>query len=151
MLIQILLFGVLIYFSFRLTRHYAGRLSSLPDARDWIFVILALFFNGFFGIQLYNLPFWVIIDDQEKTLVVKRLFQRPQTIATRDISCYQTTTIKSRRLSYFGIFIVQAGQKKILFSDLNLSDYTVILTFLDREKIENDGEEPFSIFYFFGG
>jgi len=118
---------------------------TLPNKliRDYsILVAIGVFNIGFF-LELCFLPFWVVIDDELKTLVVKYLIIPSKTIKITDIEGYSTVTIKSRSRGYLGIILHLPSNKQVLMSDMTFDNYTPIKTFLDSLNVKQLGEEDY--------
>ncbi|MCR8558868.1 hypothetical protein KXD93_14525 [Mucilaginibacter sp. BJC16-A38] len=140
-ILQIILFVALLYFIYGVIFPKGKHHLHDQAAKDWLLVLVALVFNIGFLIKLYSMPFWVIIDDESKTLTFKYLKLPPKNISIYDITGYATTTMKDRSQSYFGIYIYLDEGNRILLSDKTFYDYSPVERFLEQLKVKNLGEE----------
>jgi hypothetical protein len=114
------------------------------NVNRWLIFLGLVCLNIVLFLQIYFLPFGLVIDDELKTLELKYLMVKPKVIKVFDITGYSTTTIKSRTTEYLGIFIYLSNSKKVLISDLTFENYTPVQVFLDDLKVNSLGEEKFS-------
>jgi hypothetical protein len=151
-LLQILLLGVLLFAIYKTIKIYThgGHLLTNVPFMIWFLGFAVLTLNIDYFLQLLFLPFWVIIDDESKSLEIKYLIMKSKVIEVHDITSYSTTVINLGRLSYFGIIMYLPKGKQILLSDLTLDNYTPVEALLTDLKVENLGEKKFSfISYYF--
>jgi hypothetical protein len=149
--LQIVLILCLSFYCYLVFLPNGRHLISLQHQKDCCLLFLFFVFTLIAGIRLLFMPFWVFIDDENKTLKVKYLLSGPKLFNLRDITGYSTTAIKSRSQSSYGIFINLAKGKKILLSEINLDDYYAVELFLNTSHVKNDGEYPFSFISYYIG
>ena len=147
---QILLLIGLLYMIFLLMHPTGKHKFHSQVIIDWAFgfIILSLNFRNLY--QLYFTPFWVIIDNEMKTLEIKYLISKSKVVDPKDITGYSSTFIKgwsSKSMNYFGMFLYLIDGTKILLSDQSLVTYTPIEIFLNEIGVKNLGEEKYSFFY----
>jgi hypothetical protein len=147
--VQIVLFVVLLYFVYVIVNPKGIHLQHTQVIPDRLFGLLVLVFNIGFFLQLLYMPFWVTIDDELKTLEIKYLILPKKVLSLYDIISYNTTTIRSKNSSCFGVILNLAGEKKILLSDLNFENYTPVEVFLNKFDVKNQGEESFSFISYY--
>ena len=140
-IVQIGVFVALLYFIYILVYPHGKHHFHEQVVKDWLFAIVFLVLNIGLFLKLYSTPFWVIIDDESKTLTLKYLMLPPQNISAHEIAGYATTTIKGRSESYFGIYVHLTAGNRILLSDKTFYDYSPIERFLEQEKVKKLGEE----------
>jgi len=92
-------------------------------------------------LPLYYTPFWVIIDDDAKTLQIKYLMVKPLTVGLKNITAYSNTTLRTRGGAMYGIYVYLSNGAKILFNDMNVDNYNLIEIFLSQQNVKNLGEE----------
>ena len=109
--------------------------------RDWLFGMVFLVMTVAFFLKLYFMPFWVIINDEFKTLEIRYLMLKPKVVGLMDMDYYCSITIKSRSQSYFGIYLHLSDGSRILFSDLSFDNYTPIEVFLSEQKVKKMDDE----------
>lgn len=143
---QIVLLVVLGYFVYRLITDAQLYQPREPVGKGWFFAVLILALNISSFFQLYFLPFWIIIDDDLKTLQIKYLMKKPKVVGKHDIAFYCDTTIKLRRSDCFGLFLHLSNGKRILISDLTFDNYMPVELFLIAIKIKKMDEESYSAF-----
>jgi hypothetical protein len=97
--------------------------------------------------QLWVLPFWVIIDDEQNTITAKFVFKQASTFGINDIISYSNAVITARSSSTDAIFIYLNNGKRIILSDLNLDDFRTLERFLIAQKVKNSEEKKLSIFF----
>jgi hypothetical protein len=91
--------------------------------------------------ETFFLPFWVIIDDEFKTLEIKYPMLKTKVVRLMDMDNYCSTTIKSISQSYFGIYLHLSDGRRILFSDLSFDNYIPIEVFLNKLKVKKMDDE----------
>jgi hypothetical protein len=140
-ILQIISFAALCYFAYALILPKGKHIFHEQQARDWsfLFIFLVMTTGGF--IKLYFFITGVIIDDKAKVLEIKYLFLPTQKIHLSDISGYSTTIIKSKSSGYQGIYLHLSDGKKLLLSDLNLTDSFPVELFLGDSGVKKMGEE----------
>jgi len=129
-ILQVALFAGLCYLIYVIMFPKGTHLYHEQKVRDWLFGLGCLVANVVLFFRLYFLVSGVIMDDQLKMLEIKYWFLPSQTIRLTDIAGYSDTVIKGRSSSYQGIYIHLNEGKKILLSDLNLTDSFPVEMFL---------------------
>jgi len=126
--------------------HRAGfRLNMLPFAIIPIFfVYVAIRFIP----KFFAMPFWVVVDDDLKTLEFKYLLKKPQIIRREHIVSYEaaTVTVKSRSgaTRYPGFVLQLLDGIKVMASERGLSDIFYITSMLDYWSVKKpEGEEEY--------
>ena len=99
-----------------------------------------------FAPLIFSEPFWVIIDDNLKTLELKYLFKKPRLIRRDHVISYQDAaaelTVRNSTTQYSGIDIGMLDGTKIIISEKSLDDISYIKTMLDYWGInKSEGEE----------
>ena len=141
MIAQAILFIALLYFIYVLVYPHGRHHLHDQVVKDWFYLTLCLGLNIGFFVRLYFTLFWVIIDDEAKTLTLKYLMLPQKNIDVHDITGYTTITIKGKSENYFGIYIYLPAGDKILLSDRIFYDYSPIERFLEQFKAKKMGEE----------
>jgi hypothetical protein len=147
--IQLVLVVILFYFIYHLS--YAGlkHHSYGQRPKDFGYLAISAMFNVALFLRIYIMPYWLIIDDELKTLEIKYLMSKPSIINVHDIAVFSPTTIKTKSSVFFGIFVYLYNGKKILISDLNFENYLPVETFLNASHVEKSEDEKFSLFSLF--
>ncbi|HAL83051.1 MAG TPA: hypothetical protein DCO83_13115 [Mucilaginibacter sp.] len=146
---QIVMFLILGYFVYRLFNPHGIPPTHDLIVKGWIYAVLILSGNIAAFLQLYFLPFWVIIDDDVKTLEIKYLLKKPIVVGKHAIASYSNTTIKIRRSDCFGLFLHLSDGKRVLISDLTFDNYMPVGLFLSEINIKKKGDEDFSFFSYY--
>lgn len=140
-ILQIGLFILSFYFLYIIIHPVGKHYFHEQRVRDRLFGTVFLIMTVVFFVKLYFMPFWVIIDDELKTLEIKYLMLKPKVVGLMDMDYYFSTTIKSRSQSYFGIYLHLSDGSRILFSDLNFDNYIPIEMFLSKLKVKKKDDE----------
>jgi hypothetical protein len=150
---QIFLVGILLYCLYAAFFIKFSYLIKQPVYIRAGLVAILFFMNVKFFLELYFLPFWVIVDDELKTLEIKYLMRPSKVLGVLDIISYSSTTIKigtrSGTSNYSGIILSLSQERKVLLSEYNLYEYVPIEIFLMDLKIKNTGEESFSFLTYY--
>jgi hypothetical protein len=146
---QIVLFVMLGYFVYQIVNSLQVYQPHGLIVKGWLFAILILALNISCFFQLYFLPFWILIDEDLKTLEIKYLIKKPKLVGKHDIASYCNTTIKLRRSDCFGLFLYLSDGKRVLISDLTFDNYMPVELFLITIKIKKMDEEDFSFFSYY--
>ncbi len=96
--------------------------------------------------EIVFFPIGLWIDKDEPSITLSFLFSENITVATAEIESYNTTHISTRGGYYDGVFINTKTGMKYIASDFNLSDYKIILAFLQQFGIPDNGPEKFRPF-----
>ena len=118
--------------------------SNSKLIKDYSILFAMGIFNISFFLELCFLPFWVTIDDELKTLVIKYLIIPSKLVKITDIEGYSTVTIKSRSRGYLGVILHLLSNKQVLMSDMTFDNYTPVQTFLDSLNVKQLGEEDYN-------
>ncbi len=152
-ILQIFLAGILLYCLYTVFFIKFNFLTKQPVYIRAGLVAILFVMNVKFFLELYFLPFWVIVDDELKTLEIKYLTRPPKVLGVLDIISYSSTTLKINSRSgtgnYSGIILSLSQEKKVLLSEYNLYEYVPIEIFLMDLKIKKTGEESFSFLTYY--
>ena len=142
---QIVAIAVIIYCVFAMISMNWKFSSDFRTIRLWILFGGLIFWTIKYVPGLYSTPYWVIVDDDLKTLELKYLLGKPRLIRRDHMICYTDTTIsvttRSGTTTYAGLFIHMNDGAKVLLSERNLEDCTYIGSMLDYWGIKKLKEE----------
>ena len=75
--------------------------------------------------MFYAMPYWVVIDDELKTLKIVYLLKKPMLLGRENMLSYNDTTIEvSRRsgtITYSGFYLHLGDGRKVLLSERSLA------------------------------
>jgi hypothetical protein len=142
--VQIIALAGLLYFGYRFIYYNRHHVVTAHHANDCIAFLVLLVSNVFLFLNLRYTPSLVLIDYELEVLEIKYLMLPTKTLDRFNITGYSTTTIKRRSENSFGIIIHVSNGKKVLLSDEDFEDYTLVELFLADIKITNLGEEKYS-------
>ena len=121
--------------------------GTMLETKNLIAAVLFVFFMSFLivlvFIQLYFLPFRVIINNDAKSIEVCFPLHKSEMLCLDDIEQYSTTTIYTRSTNYEGLLLYVKNGPKLLISDFNLQDSKVVLDILEESQIPRIGMEKF--------
>ncbi len=123
----------------------AGNISTHQRNNYFAYMALALIGCFIFFLQTLLIPHGVILNDEDKSMVIKYLILPNKTIYRADIHHYNEIAIKKRGGADFGILIFKNNNKQVLLSEEVLESYVEVQIFLDAMKVENKGEIPFNL------
>ena len=115
----------------------------------FLYFIAFLIFIGFISVilQFCFQPKCVDIFEEEKYMVVSFWIFKSITIPFDSIANYsfKTIVVKST-LKYKGIVVETNSGMPLFFSNINLEDYTPILSLMEKLSIRSDGNKDFNLF-----
>jgi len=152
-IVQVFLAGVLLYCLYAIFFLKFNFLTKQPVYIRAGLAVLILLLNAKYFLELLFLPFWVIVDDELKTLEIKYLMLPSKVLGTLDIISYSSTVVKinlrSGTSNYSGIILSLPYNKQVLLSEYNLYEYAPIEIFLMDLKIKNSGEQNFNFLSYY--
>ena len=128
---------------FPLGQHHYQDQSS----KYWLYIAVFIVVGARFIPKFYLIPYWVIVDDDFKTLEVKYVVKKTKFIRREDMISYSDTNIyvttKSRTTRYSGFYLHLFDGKKILFSEQNFAveDYVYVESMLAYWGVKKLGDE----------
>lgn len=125
----------LVYNIFYPTESLFG-LTPQSGYQFWLFFAAALVSCAWAIRKCYLMPSGAVIDFSLKTIEVKYIMKGKRFIRFDELVNYTYTTVRGRNSRYQGLYLYLADGTKVLFSDLNFSDYSPVETFLNDNKVE---------------
>lgn len=142
--VQVIALIAMLYYGYRFIYYNRHHLVTGHHANDGILFVFLIISNFLLFLNFRYTPSSVIINYDSDVLEIKYLMLPTKTLDRFNIAGYSTTTIKGRSQDSFGIIIHASNGKKILLSDGDFEDYTLVELFLADIKITNLGEEKYS-------
>ncbi|GAA4455125.1 hypothetical protein [Rurimicrobium arvi] len=101
------------------------------------------------ALQLFLLPFRVVIDEQRQNITLYFLTGKKISLSVPGLSSFSRISIATRSESYNGVLITANDGKAYVLGNFHLSDISPLDTLLQEHNIPCTGKQQFSIIRYF--